>query len=127
MVKKIVTIFFLALASMIILAFTVMPHHHHEEYICFNRIHCEQDAPDGHHHHDTDPLDPGHGCVKNLFQAPVSRVQSLGHNGSDFHSHHFSVILFLVPDLSALFAFATNEQILYRTVFRERLYASGYI
>lgn len=127
MVRKIVTIFFLALASMTMLAFAIMPHHHHQEYICFNRVHCEQDVPDGHHHHDTDPVDSGHGCVRNLFQAPVSRIQSFDHTCSEGRCHHFSAILFLVPDLSALFAFTTDGRICCHPVFRERLYDSVYI
>lgn len=126
MARRIVAISFLTLASMVMLAFAIMPHHHHQAYICFNNVHCEQEAPDG-HHHDSDPVDSGHGCVRNLFQALVGRIQSLAHTCGEGHCHHFTVILFLVPDLSALFDFATGKQALCHAVYRERLYDSVYI
>ncbi len=125
--KKITAIFFLTLASMVMLAFTIMPHHHHQEYICFNNVHCENESPDGQHNHDSAPIHTNHSCIRNLFQTQISRTQSLEHSCCEGHCHHYIMVLFLVPDLSGLSLSEPEKQVLPHSVYRERLHSSVYI
>ena len=75
--KQYTTIFFLMLAGMIMLTFTVVPHHHHNDYICFNTFHCESGEGCDRHSHDEKNSDNKHNCVHNLLQTQISKTQSI--------------------------------------------------
>jgi len=125
MLKRTTAILFLTFASLIMLAFAVVPHHHHQEFICFNSTHGEHHFPAERHSPGDNPIQTGHHCVKNLFQTQVSRVQSLQHTCGE-HCHHFIFVSFLVPDLSVFSSPKANGHVLPNTPYRERLHPSVY-
>ncbi len=98
MLRKIVALFFLTVASLVMLAFATVPHHHHQKFICFNNAHCSTTAPDD--SHDTDPVHTDHGCIKNLFQTQITRTQSLDHSSDD--GNVYFTFIFLLPGISSL-------------------------
>ena len=124
MLRKVTAIFFLTLASMIMLAFAVLPHHHHQEYICFNAEHCSAELPDAAHSHDTET---NHGCVKNLFQTQISRNQSLVHSCSEGHCHHFTFLAYIVPNALSFLLPESNKRIQPFPFYQERLHHFCYI
>lgn len=120
--KKLTAILFISLASMIMLAFAVMPHHHHGEYICFEAAHCESEYPAEKTSNKTNSTDANHGCVRNLFQTQISRTQSLVHSCDDGHCHHFIQTLFILSDrLNFLSLEAENKNYL-PGFYREKLH-----
>ena len=126
MFRKFTALLFLSLASIIMLAFAVVPHHHHQEYICFNSIHCEkQDSPTP-HSHDEAPEDSDHGCVRNLFQTQISRVQTLAHPCEDGHCFHFIQALFLSSDILTLLSLEAENKTTSFTPYEEKLYSACY-
>ena len=108
------------------LTFAVIPHHHHQEYICFNKVHCETETHTGQPASNESPAHANHGCVKNLFQTQISRIQSLEHSCSEGNCHHFTIVSFLVPDLLALLSLEADNLALPDTVYRERLHSFLY-
>lgn len=126
MVKKYTAVFFLTLASIIMLAFVVVPHHHHQKYICFNSTHCENELPAGQDKHNENPFDNEHGCVRNLFQTQISRIQSSVHSCDKGHCFHFVHISFLFTDLFSLSLEAENK-VSPNLLYREKLHSSHYI
>ncbi len=51
MLNKIVSIFFILLANIVLVGHVVVPHHHHESEVCIVSSHCE-DGHDSDHSHD---------------------------------------------------------------------------
>lgn len=117
MLRKITAILFLTFASMVMLAFAVVPHHHHQEYICFNEEHCSDELPGIPHSHDTEPVQTNHGCVKNLFQTQISRHQSPEQSYNN--GHWLLWAPFLLPDDSSLSLPVLNRQNLSFTLYRK--------
>ena len=131
MLKKFTAIFFITLASMIMHTFAAIPHHHHLNYICFNSNHCETNLPVDQHSHDNEdnnnPAHPNHGCIRNLFQTQISRIESLTHSCAEGHCHHFIFIPFLVPDQLLLLSLEAEELAESPIVYREKLHVIYYI
>lgn len=126
MPKKYTVLFFLTLASLTMLVFAVLPHHHHEEYICFNTIHCEDEGTTHQHSHDDSPFNDKGGCVRNLFQTQVSRIQSLEHSCTDGHCHHFTRTLFLMSDILTLLSLEAETKIFPQILYEEKLHSACY-
>lgn len=126
MLRKIVAMPFLTVASLIILAFATVPHHHHQEFICFNSAHCSTDTPEASHSHDTDPVHSG-SCVKDLFQTQITRPQSLNHSSGDEDA--CITFIFLLPGISSLpfpeFFHAIGPGIFYPEPFHPIAYFSS--
>lgn len=127
MLKKITAILFLSLASIIILAFAVIPHHHHQDYICFNSLHCEGHTSSEEHSHDGEHDSYAHSCVKNLFETQVSRTQSSVHSCDDGNCFHFTQILFLSSDILSLLSQKADETLMSRPYYKEKLHSAYYI
>lgn len=125
--KRIIAILFLTLTSMIMLVYTSVPHHHHQAYICFNQVHQEDEQHGPHHPGENTPGHHPQNCLQKLFQAQISRIQSLRHSCHDGHCHHFILIPFLVPEFSALPLLEIQGQISPTTYYRERLHESTHI
>ncbi len=125
MVKKYTAIFFMSLASIVMLAFTVFPHHHHQEYICFATTHCENEnsATNTRHSHDEGPLNEDLGCVRSLLQTKISRVQSLEHSCAAGHCHHFTIALFFIEDIFQLLSNKAESKTFPENPYREKLHS----
>ncbi len=125
MLRKFTAIFFLSLASMIMLAFTVFPHHHHQEYICFATSHCQNDHGQQTHSHDAG--NSSHNCVNTLFQTQLNK----GHHSEDqlFNGNHFPFTFSdcLIADLLDFFSLRTENQNHFTSYYQEQLHSSGYI
>lgn len=129
MLKKYLAIFFLSLASMIMLTFTILPHHHHQAYICFTTTHCEDHDHARHenHSHDEGPLSNHRGCIGNLLQAGIGRLQNIETDYQDGQIHHFIVIPFLQPNILALLSLRADEIFRPQFLYREKLHPVCYI
>lgn len=127
MLKKITAILFLSFASMIILAFAVIPHHHHQDYICFNSLHCEGHPSSEQHSHDGEQDGHEHSCVKNLFQTQISRIQSSVHSCDDGRCFHFIQTLFLSSDILSLLSQKADETLMPPSYYKEKLHSACYI
>lgn len=122
--RKLLAITLLSLASTIMLAFTVLPHHHHQEYICFAGSHCTEEAGKMQHSHDSNPFNDTHNCISELLQAQLHRTQDIGHCCEEGHCHHFIFIPFIVPDLLALIPLKVSIPLKYDITYREKLHDS---
>lgn len=128
MLKKYLAIFFLSLASMIMLTFTILPHHHHQAYICFTTSHCEDhDARHENHSHDEGPLSNHQSCTGNLLQARIGRLQNLEPDYQEGQVHHFILIPFLQPNILALLSLRADEIFRPQFLYREKLHPVCYI
>jgi hypothetical protein len=64
MIKKALSVTIVALAGILMLANTALPHHHHDSAICYQKSHCHNENRDGNesnpspnHEHDGDTQD----------------------------------------------------------------------
>ena len=70
--KKIIPIFFILLANIIVLGHAFIPHHHHHREVCIVKSHCQNDS-ESHKHNNTNPSHQHDGdnnteiCVLKLF------------------------------------------------------------
>jgi hypothetical protein len=79
--KKIIPVFFILLANIIVLGHAFIPHHHHQREVCIVRSHCEDDneshehnTTNSGHHHDGD--NNTEICVlKQFFIVPTNHVR----------------------------------------------------
>lgn len=123
--KKITAILPLYLASMIMLAFAVIPHHHHSEYICFNTTHCEEGIPEEEEHdHDAGET----GCVKYLFQTEITKSLSLAHsdNCQGGHCHHFIFSSFTLAAIMDILSLEIHQDVLPDNAYHEKLHSVLY-
>lgn len=82
MIRKITAYGFMLLASMVLLAHTVIPHHHHQSVACFESTHChDHDQNDqnenttGNHRHDDDSS--SNECILKQVVALTSTQEKL--------------------------------------------------
>lgn len=104
MLKKKIAILPLFVTCMFMLVFAIFPHHHHHEFICFNKVHCEQAESESHKSHQHFPCSEEDECIAGLFQAEVQKSLSLNHSDicADGHCHHFTIASYLMSELSDL-------------------------
>lgn len=127
MLKKYVAIFFLSVASILMLTFTILPHHHHQEFICFTTSHCEDHTQHDTHSHDEGPLSNHRSCVSNLLQTEISRFENPIHCCKDGDCHHFILLPFLQPDRQTLFSLSADRSFRSHCLYQEKLHPVRYI
>lgn len=98
--KKIIPIFFILLANIIVLGHTFIPHHHHHREVCIIKSHCQDDS-ESHKHNHAEPSHQHDGekntevCVLKLFFViPTNQakpefkcVKSFSNNDHTFSFH----------------------------------------
>ncbi len=116
MIKRRITVFVSAIAGLVFLLFTVLPHHHHHSQICFQNFHCQvhnDEAADnslpGHKH---DPKNEPDQCVLKLPCLLPSTNQIIIITGNEvsklFSDSHFAFFdsskqlhnIFFFPEVS---------------------------
>lgn len=120
--KKFTAILFISLASMIMLAFAVIPHHHHRDYICFETSHCESGSPMEGDTSETNSPDTHHNCSKNLFQAQIIRNSSALHSFDE--GSHFIETLFVLSDILNFLSLEAENKFRFFEFYREKLHAT---
>jgi hypothetical protein len=97
MFRRILSIIFTLLATLILMAHTAIPHHHHIDQVCLIAAHCQNES-DSHQHESETPLhehdgtnDSGNCVLKQLVgiptyhERPGSKNWSLDSYNSDFN------------------------------------------
>ncbi|KGL56903.1 MULTISPECIES: DUF6769 family protein [Porphyromonas] len=98
--RKKLSIFFVGLASLVVLIIGIIPHHHHDRGMaCLMAKHCHDDALSGSEHTHSEPT-----CVAKTFYLSASelRIKSRSSLCDECHNpHHIHLypILFAVADL----------------------------
>ena len=102
--KRILSIYPLAIATLFLIVFSAIPHHHHKEALCMVMELCEQDNTynDDHTNHGTD-RDEHHQatCVSNANYIPSSTITKSSLDSENGISLHLPVF-FLPTDILAL-------------------------
>ena len=100
LVRKKLSIFFIGLASLVVLIIGIMPHHHHNKGMaCLMAKHCHENAPADKEHTHSEPT-----CVAKTFflsgaELRLKHRYSLCEECHDPHHIHVFPILFAVADL----------------------------
>ena len=98
--RKKLSIFFIGLASLVVLIIGIMPHHHHNKGMaCLMAKHCHENAPADKEHTHSEPT-----CIAKTFflsgaELRLKHRYSLCEECHDPHHIHVFPILFAVADL----------------------------
>ena len=122
---NITAIFRISVASIIMLAFAVIPHHHHGDYICFEATHCESGAPIPGHTPEKNIPDTHHSCGRNLFQTQPIRNSSSSHSLDE--GKYFIETFFILSDLLNFLSSEAENKLLFSGFYREKFHATCFI
>ena len=123
--RRIISILFIAVSVIFLLAFVILPHHHHGGAICIIMEVCEQDnkVNDEHTHHSDMPNDEhNESCiVETEYVAPFSKNEIKCKILSCKNHHHNHLYLFPVYFLVAdLLNFGTGNAF-FQTAYGEHI------
>jgi hypothetical protein len=106
--KRAFSILFITISTIVLLAFTIIPHHHHKGQVCFVMEFCEHDGvinvEHAHHHdipeeHNTESCVIESGLTVLYFENNTKCCISSHYDYCNDHIH-LSPILFLIADLN---------------------------